>query len=83
MNGTTPIPVGSINTTLSSSKSTFPLNSTVYLDFTHDSSLESAITAMGLLKADYNGNVTIDQIDEGRNWQSGLIAPMGGKSDLP
>ena len=34
---------------------------------------------MGLLKANYNGNVTLDQIDEDRAWQSALIAPMGGR----
>jgi hypothetical protein len=35
---------------------------------------------MGLLKADYNGNVTLDQIDPNRAWQSAHIAPMGGEA---
>ncbi len=53
------------------------------LDFGTTTALESIITAMGLLKAEYNGNVTLDQIDENRAWQSALISPMGGRSPLP
>lgn len=79
LNGTTVAAVGSVNTTLDASPATFPLNSSIYLDFGHDSTLESIITAMQLLKADYNGNVTLDQIDEQRAWQSALISPMGGR----
>lgn len=78
LNHSAVIPVGSVNTTLDASSTTFPLNASVYLDFTHDTSLESSITAMGLLKADYNGNVTVGEIDPNRSWQSALIAPMGG-----
>ena len=79
LNDSAVVPVGSINTTLDSDPTNFPLNSSVYLDFTHDSSLESVITSMNLLKADYNGNVTLDQIDPNRSWQSALISPMGGR----
>ncbi|ORX34928.1 histidine phosphatase superfamily [Kockovaella imperatae] len=79
LNDSAVIPVGSVNTTLDSNPATFPLNSSVYLDFTHDTSLESSLTAMGLFKADYNGNVTLDQIDPNRAWQSALISPMGGR----
>jgi hypothetical protein len=79
LNGTAVIPVGSVNTTLAANFSTFPLNATIMLDFGHDSALESIITAMGLLESSYNGNVTLDEIDEDRLWQSALISPMGGK----
>ena len=41
--------------------------------------LESSITAMNLLQASYDGNVTLDQIDPNRAWQSALISPMGGR----
>ena len=79
LNNSGVVPVGSVNTTLDTDPETFPLNSSVYLDFTHDSSLESSITAMNLLKADYNGNVTLDGIDPNRAWQSAVISPMGGR----
>ncbi|KLO20760.1 phosphoglycerate mutase-like protein [Schizopora paradoxa] len=79
LNGSSVTPVGSVNTTLDADPSTFPLNASIMLDFGHDTALESIITAMGLLKANYNGNVTLDQIDENRAWQSALISPMGGK----
>ncbi|WVQ85972.1 hypothetical protein IAT38_008140 [Cryptococcus sp. DSM 104549] len=79
LNHTYPAQVGSINSTLATSAETFPLDYPIYLDFTHDTALESAITAMQLLKADYNGNVTLDTIDENRAWQSAKMAPMGGR----
>ncbi|WVQ73040.1 hypothetical protein IAR50_002603 [Cryptococcus sp. DSM 104548] len=68
LNNTYPIQVASINSTLSSSPSTFPLEAPIYLDFGHDTTLESIITAMGLLKPaeEYSGNTTLEAIDDGR-----------------
>lgn len=43
MNGT-----GSANTTLDSMPSTFPLNQSLYFDFSHDTNIMSILTAMGL-----------------------------------
>lgn len=37
-----------INTTLDSSPETFPLNQSLYLDFTHDTNIISVLAAMGL-----------------------------------
>lgn len=37
-----------INKTLDSSKSTFPLNQTIYFDFSHDTEIFSMLTALGL-----------------------------------
>jgi hypothetical protein len=51
----------------------------IYLDFGHDTSLESVITAMQLLPARYDGHVSVKDIDPNRAWQSALIAPMGGR----
>lgn len=76
LNDSTPVHVGSINRTMDSEP--FAV-SPVYLDFTHDTSLESAITAMRLLPASYNGHVSVDDIDPNRAWQSALISPMGGR----
>lgn len=39
-----------INTTLDGSKSTFPLNQTIYFDFSHDTEIFSMITALGLFQ---------------------------------
>lgn len=50
------------------------------LDFGHDTALESIITAMGLFNTSFNGNVTLDEIDNSRPWQSASISPMGGKA---
>ncbi|ODN81545.1 hypothetical protein L202_01964 [Cryptococcus amylolentus CBS 6039] len=81
LNNTYPTQVASINSTLSSSPSTFPLESPIYLDFGHDTTLESIITAMGLLRPEeaYSGNITLEEIDEGRRWKSSVMAPMGAR----
>ena len=44
------LPAGStnINTTLDEMNSTFPLNQTLYFDFSHDTNIMSVITAFGL-----------------------------------
>jgi len=45
------IPGGSVNTTLDSSRSTFPLGLLMYADFSHDDQLTSMFSAMGLYDA--------------------------------
>ncbi|GAC75029.1 multiple inositol polyphosphate phosphatase [Moesziomyces antarcticus T-34] len=64
------------NATLDESTATFPLGLPVYLDFTHDTQIASAIAVLGLLK---------DQISpssyprEDRLWNSAHIVPMGAR----
>lgn len=76
LNDSQVVAVGSVNRTQDAEP--FAV-SQIYLDFTHDTSLESAITAMRLLPAAYDGHVSVDDIDANRAWQSALISPMGGR----
>lgn len=41
-------PTAQINTTLDSSKKTFPLNQSLYFDFSHDTNIMAILTAFGL-----------------------------------
>ncbi|KAF2479222.1 histidine phosphatase superfamily [Neohortaea acidophila] len=41
-------PAGVVNTTLDGNEETFPLDQTLYLDFTHDTNIMSILTAFGL-----------------------------------
>lgn len=66
----------STNSTLDASEQTFPRGLGVYLDFTHDTQLASAVAVMGLLR---------DELDERRYkgrerlWNAAHIVPMGGR----
>lgn len=66
----------STNTTLDANKETFPLGLPVYLDFTHDTQVASAIAVMGLLN---------DKLDptsyprKDRLWNAAHIVPMGAR----
>ncbi|KAJ9477843.1 Constitutive acid phosphatase [Pseudozyma hubeiensis] len=67
------------NATLDANSQTFPLGLPVYLDFTHDTQLASAVAVMGLLK---------DELDprrfprKNRLWNSAHIVPMGGRMEV-
>ncbi|KAI8917011.1 histidine phosphatase superfamily [Powellomyces hirtus] len=67
----------STNTTLDSDPATFPLRQPVYLDFAHDSELNSAIAVMGLLKDTPSLSGTVR--NDSRLWQIPNIAEMGGR----
>ena len=66
----------STNTTLDANKETFPLGLPVYLDFTHDTQVASAIAVMGLLK-DKLSPTSYPQKD--RLWNAAHIVPMGAR----
>ena len=69
----------STNTTLDANNQTFPLGLPVYLDFTHDTQLASAIAVMGLLR---------DKLDpksypnKNRLWNAAHIVPMGARIEV-
>ncbi|CAG8960006.1 hypothetical protein HYFRA_00013194 [Hymenoscyphus fraxineus] len=67
-----------INTTLDSTPETFPLNQTLYFDFSHDTNIMSILTSLGFsqfsaLPADYPGphNLTVSN-----------ITPFAGRLDV-
>lgn len=69
----------STNSTLDANNQTFPLGLPVYLDFTHDTQLASAVAVMGLLK---------DKLDsagppqKNRLWNAAHIVPMGARLEV-
>ncbi|CDR88607.1 related to 3-phytase A precursor [Sporisorium scitamineum] len=69
----------STNRSLDSNNQTFPLGLPVYLDFTHDTQLASAIAVMGLLR---------DKLDptrypnKNRLWNAAHIVPMGVRLEV-
>ncbi|KAJ3175865.1 hypothetical protein HDU87_005693 [Geranomyces variabilis] len=68
----------STNTTMDADPATFPLGRSVYLDFAHDTQLNSAIAVIGLLK-DKEGVITGSARNEDRKWKIPNIAEMGGR----
>ncbi|KAJ1026244.1 hypothetical protein NDA18_003901 [Ustilago nuda] len=68
----------STNTTLDADKNTFPLGLPVYLDFTHDTQLASAVAVMGLLKDGRKLDPT-KYPSKDRLWNTAHIVPMGGR----
>ncbi|KAJ3157314.1 hypothetical protein HDU89_002727 [Geranomyces variabilis] len=68
----------STNTTMDANPATFPLGRSVYLDFAHDTQLNSAIAVLGLLR-DKEGVITGSARNEDRKWKIPSIAEMGGR----
>ncbi|KAL5614367.1 hypothetical protein BROUX41_004473 [Berkeleyomyces rouxiae] len=69
-----------INTTLDSSLSTFPLNQSLYLDFSHDSNIVSVLAAFGLRQF-------ADPLDPTRNpgahnFTIAQLTPFGARLDI-
>lgn len=68
----------STNSTLDADKGTFPLGLPVYLDFTHDTQVASAIAVMGLLR-DGRKLAPDSYPDKNRLWNAAHIVPMGAR----
>ncbi|SPC64119.1 related to 3-phytase A precursor [Ustilago sp. UG-2017b] len=68
----------STNTTLDADKTTFPLGLPVYLDFTHNAQLASAVAVMGLPKDGRKLDLT-KYPSKDRLWNTAHIVPMGGR----
>lgn len=67
------------NTTLDANNLTFPLGLPVYLDFTHDTQLTSAIAVMGLLRDKLD---TTSYPRRDRLWNAAHIVPMGARLEI-
>lgn len=65
------------NTTLDSSPKTFPLNRTVYADFSHDNEMIAIYAAMGILRPLSAPDPT--RPDLSRSWLVSQLVPFAGK----
>ena len=65
------------NSTLLSSPDTFPLNRTMYVDFTHDNLMVAVFTAMGLFRQ-ADGPLDPTKIARDRTWVTSRMVPFSG-----
>ncbi|KAL0960773.1 hypothetical protein HGRIS_005794 [Hohenbuehelia grisea] len=65
------------NRTLDSSPITFPLNRTIYADFSHDNQMIAIYSAIGLFRQPQPLNPT--QPDERRTWVTAKLVPFSGR----
>ncbi|KAL1896220.1 hypothetical protein Cpir12675_002928 [Ceratocystis pirilliformis] len=69
-----------INTTLDSSLNTFPLNQSLYLDFSHDSNIISVLAAFGLRQF---AEPLVPSVNPGhRNFSVAQLTPFGARLDI-
>ncbi|KAM0527201.1 hypothetical protein ACHAO3_004796 [Verticillium nonalfalfae] len=69
-----------INTTLDSSEETFPLNQSLYLDFSHDTNIASILTAFGLTQ--FAGPLPRDKLPETHNLTVSHLTPFAARLDI-
>ena len=70
------------NSTLDSDKRTFPLRKTFYADFSHDHEIAGVMSAMGLLRDEYEGALDPrgpGREGEGRKWRVREMVPFSGR----
>lgn len=65
------------NHTLDSSPETFPLNRTIYADFSHDNQMIAIYSAMGLFRQKVPPNPT--KPDPLRNWRAAFLVPFSAR----
>nr|GAT46630.1 phytase [Mycena chlorophos] len=65
------------NSTLDSEPATFPLNRTIYADFSHDDELAAIYAAMGL----FNQSVPLNPVERtiGRTWVASRLVPFAAR----
>ncbi|KAI0089281.1 phytase [Irpex rosettiformis] len=66
-----------VNHTLDANPSTFPLDRTLYVDFSHDDEIVAVVSAIGLFRQDVLLDPT--EPDEGRTWRVSAIVPFSGR----
>jgi hypothetical protein len=66
------------NSTLDSSPETFPLNQTMYVDFSHDNQMVAIYAALGLF-APAGGMLDPKKMDDGRTWVASKLVPFSGR----
>ncbi|KAG7132294.1 3-phytase A like protein [Verticillium longisporum] len=69
-----------LNTTLDSSEETFPLNQSLYLDFSHDTNIASILTAFGLTQ--FAGPLPRDKLPETHNLTVSHLTPFAARLDI-
>jgi hypothetical protein len=67
-----------VNHTLDSSASTFPLDRSIYADFSHDNQITAILAAIGL-KKDAVALPSTGPPSSGQVWKTSQIVPFGGK----
>lgn len=65
------------NRTLNASPITFPLNRTLYADFSHDNEMIAIYAALGLFKQPVPLDPT--KLDHGRTWITSHLTPFSGR----
>lgn len=71
-----------INTTLDSSTETFPLNQSLYLDFSHDTNIISVLTAMGLTQFRDDPPLSPTHYPGKHNFTVSHLTPFGARLDM-
>lgn len=71
---------GSANITLDSMPSTFPLNQTLYFDFSHDTNIMAILTAFGLTQ--FNQLLSPTEITPNRQLIVSHMEPFGARLDI-
>ena len=69
-----------INVTLDNNTVTFPLNQSLYFDFSHDTNIISVLTAFGLKQ--FSGHLSPDRHPGPHNFTSSWLAPFGARLDI-
>ncbi|KAF7292630.1 hypothetical protein MIND_01160900 [Mycena indigotica] len=67
------------NTTLTSNPETFPLNRTIYADFSHDNQIIAIFTAMGLFRQQKALDPTSRTAESGRTWLASHLVPFSAR----
>lgn len=69
-----------INTTLDSNEETFPLNQTLYFDFSHDTNIVSILTAFGLRQ--FAEPLPATEYPGPHNFTVAHVTPFGARLDM-
>ncbi|KFA70504.1 hypothetical protein S40285_00632 [Stachybotrys chlorohalonatus IBT 40285] len=69
-----------INVTLDSSTTTFPLNQSLYFDFSHDTNIASILVAFGLRQ--FAEDLPASERPDGRSYKVSQITPFGARLDI-
>ncbi|KAF2103962.1 phosphoglycerate mutase-like protein [Rhizodiscina lignyota] len=71
---------GQLNTTLDGMSSTFPLNQSLYFDFSHDTNIMGILTAFGITQ--FQPFLSAQAITPGRWLQVSHLEPFGARLDI-
>jgi hypothetical protein len=69
-----------INLTLDNNTSTFPVDQTLNLDFSHDANILSILVAFGLRQ--FNETLPLDRMQDKREFEMNFLMPFAGRLDI-